>query len=92
MQNPLPLPVKVLQSIQHVLRVPADPDLVMVYVRDDPLLVYEVRYPGHGQPEPSGNAVQAGDFLVGIGEEGEWNVKTASKLTVALRGVGADAD
>ena len=60
-----------LQPFQDIFNVFADPDFVVESVPDFATFVYDVGHPRNSKSESTGNVVEAGDLLVGVGQEGE---------------------
>ena len=71
---------------------PADPEFMVEGISDDAIFIDQVGHSGYAQTESAGNIVEAGDFLVVVGEKGEGEGETGAETLVAGRAVGADAD
>ncbi len=84
--------IQSLQPIQDIFNMLADPDFVVENVSNNTVFVDKVAHPRYSQSEPADNIVNAGNVLVGVGEEGEGQGKASAKALVAVRAVGADAD
>lgn len=80
------------QPFQCGFYVLADTEFVVEGVPDDAVPVDEVGHAGNAQPEPTGDIIEAGDFLVMVGDEGEGKGELCTEKLVAVRAVGADAD
>ncbi len=69
-----------------------DPEFVVEGAPDNAVSVDEIGHAGHPESESAGDAVEANDFLVGVGEKGEGEGKAGAESLVTFGAVGADAD